>query len=348
MWAMAPYAWTVIGAGPAGIAAVGRLIDHGVAPEKIAWIDPEFAAGDLGSKWRSVSSNTHLALFLDYFNGCAAFRFSEAPPLPLLEIGMDETCALALVAEPLQWITDHLSERVDVYRTTATALSLAGGRWVIDTSGQQLFSRNVILAVGAVPKKLEYSALNEIPVEVALDPGKLAEEPLDGATVAVFGSSHSTMIALPNLLRHPVKRVINFYRSPLQYAVYFDDWILFDDVGLKGKAAEWARHNIDGVLPDRLERYSIFGTDFEDKLAECERVIYTVGFERRKLPETPQWGELEYNPRNGIIAPGLFGVGIAFPEYAPDRYGYGQYRVGLKKFMDFLHSVLPLWLRYGP
>jgi hypothetical protein len=56
---------------------------------------------------------------------------------------------------------------------------------------------------------------------------------------------------------------------------------------------------------------------------------------------------LGYNPHNGIIAPGLFGVGIAFPEYAEDRYGDAQYRVGLKKFMDYLHCVLPLWLRYG-
>jgi cation diffusion facilitator CzcD-associated flavoprotein CzcO len=345
---MAPYAWTVIGAGPAGIAAVGRLIDHGIAPERIAWIDPEFAAGDIGRKWRSVSSNTHLALFLDYFNGSAAFRFSEAPPLPLLEIGSQETCALALVAEPLEWITGHLSERVNVYQTMATALSLTERRWLIETSQQELASENVILAVGAVPKKLDYPDLDEIPVEVALDPEKLAEQPLEGATVAVFGSSHSTMIALPHLLRHPIEKVINFYRSPLRYALYFDDWILFDDVGLKGKAAEWARQNIDGYLPDRLERCWVSSPEFDEKLAQCDRAIYTVGFERRKLPETRQWGELDYNPNNGIIAPGLFGLGIAFPEYAPDRYGYGQYRVGLKKFMDYLHSVLPLWLRYGP
>jgi cation diffusion facilitator CzcD-associated flavoprotein CzcO len=345
---MAPYAWTVIGAGPAGIAAVGRLIDHGIAPEKIAWIDPDFAGGDIGRKWRSVPSNTHLALFLDYFNGSAAFRFSEAPPMPLLEIGLQETCPLGLVAEPLEWITGHLSERVDLHRTKATALSLAKRRWLIETGQQDLESENVILAVGAVPRKLNFPGLDEIPVEVALDPAKLAEQPLEGATVAVFGSSHSTMIALPHLLRRPVEKVVNFYRSPLRYAVYFDDWILFDDVGLKGKAAEWARQNIDGYLPDRLERCLVSSPDFDEQLAQCDRVLYTVGFERRKLPETRQWGELGYNPNNGIIAPGLFGVGIAFPQYAQDRYGDGEYRVGLKKFMDYLHCVLPVWLRYRP
>jgi len=266
--------------------------------------------------------------------------------MPLREIDPQETCALGLVAEPLVWITDHLRERVKIFEATATAVSLERRQWRIETKQQEVFSENVILAVGAVPKKLEHSHLDEIPVEVALDPEKLAEQPLEGATVAVFGSSHSTMIALPHLLRHPVERVINFYRSPLRYAVNLDDWILFDDSGLKGRAAVWARENIDGVYPDRLERCWISSPDFEEKLAECDRAVYTVGFERRTLPETKQWGQLDYNPNNGILAPGLFGLGIAFPARATDRYGYVEYRVGLKKFTDHLHSVLPLWFRY--
>jgi cation diffusion facilitator CzcD-associated flavoprotein CzcO len=342
------YTWTVIGAGPAGTAAVGKLLDQGVAPEKIAWIDPAFAGGDLGGKWRSVSSNTQVGLFLSYLTDSAAFRFSSAPPMPLQEVDPQETCALALIADPLVWIIEHLRERVQVFQTTATALSLERRQWRIETQQHELASKNVILAVGAVPKKLSYPHLDEIPLEVALDPEKLAQQPLENATVAVFGSSHSTMIALPNLLRNPVEKVINFYRSPLRYAVYLDDWILFDDTGLKGQAAAWARENIDGVHPERLERCWIGSPDFAEKVAACDRVIYTVGFERRTLPVTKQWGQLDYNPVNGILAPGLFGLGVAFPEFATDRYGYGQYRVGLKKFMDHLNAVLPLWLRYAP
>jgi cation diffusion facilitator CzcD-associated flavoprotein CzcO len=342
------YAWTVIGAGPAGIAAVGKLLDHGIAPEEIAWLDPAFSAGDLGAKWRSVSSNTQVGFFLSYLNDSPAFRFSAAPPMPLGEVDPEETCVLALVADPLVWVSDHLRERVETFETTATALFLERRQWRIDTQQQQLTSTNVILAVGAVPKRLDYPQLSEIPVEVALDPDKLADETLDDATIAVFGSSHSSMIVLPHLLRHPVKKVINFYRSPLRYAVYLDDWILFDDSGLKGRAADWARENIDGVLPDRLERCWASSPDFAEKLAACDRVVYTVGFERRTLPETPQWGQLDYNPNNGVLAPGLFGLGIAFPARATDRYGYVEYRVGLKKFIDHLDAVLPLWLRYSP
>src|SRR5262245_56540360 len=128
---MADYAWTVIGAGPAGIAAVGRLLDQGVADERIAWIDPAFAAGDLGQQWRSVSSNTHVGLFLEFLNGSKAFRFSEAPPMPLRELEPSDTCALGLVAEPLVWITEHLRDRVQTFTTTATALHLQNRRWRI-------------------------------------------------------------------------------------------------------------------------------------------------------------------------------------------------------------------------
>ncbi len=268
--------------------------------------------------------------------------------MALAEVDPDETCALDLVADPLVWITEHLRERVEAFETTATALFMEKRQWRIETEQQEIRSKNVILAVGAVPKKLGYPQLKEIPLEVALDPEKLADEPLENTTIAVFGSSHSSMIALPHLLRLPIKRVINFYRSPLRYAVYLDDWILFDDSGLKGHAADWARENIDGVYPERLERCWVSSPDFDEKVAACDRVVYTVGFKPRTVPETPQWGRLGHNPNNGILAPGLFGLGIAFPARGIDRYGYVEDRVGLKKFMDHLDAVLPLWLRYAP
>ncbi len=344
---MAQYTWTVIGAGPAGIAAVGRLLDHGIEPEQIAWIDPQFTAGDLGGKWRAVPGNTHVASFLNYLTASTSFRFAEAPHFELTDLDPEDTCPLGMVADPLVWISERLRERVAVYRTIATELSLQSGHWTVSTERGEVTSRNVILAVGSVPKKLADTGLHEIPLEVALDPEKLARESLEGATVAVFGSSHSSMIALPNLLANPVRKVINFYQSPLRYAVYLKDWTLFDDTGLKGKAARWARENIDGVYPARLERYSVRSAEFHEVLQTCDHVVYTVGFERRQLPLTPQWGPLEYNVANGILAPGLFGMGIAFPAYRSDPLGFGEYRVGLEKFMEDLNDALPLWLCYG-
>ena len=71
------FEWCVIGAGPAGIAAVGKLLDHDIPAQKILWIDDKFKVGDLGAKWYNVSSNTTVRLFLDFLNECRAFKFDE-------------------------------------------------------------------------------------------------------------------------------------------------------------------------------------------------------------------------------------------------------------------------------
>ena len=206
----------------------------------------------------------------------------------------------------------------------------------------------MILAVGAVPKKLSYPHLDEIPVEVALDPEKLAQQPLDDATVAVFGSSHSSMIALPHLLRQPVEKVINFYRSPLKYAVYLDDWILFDDTGLKGRAAEWARENIDGVHPDRLE--TVLG--LQPGIRREARRVRPRGLYRRlraaKAARDTTVGPAGLQPaQRHYSRPACSGWASRFRSTQKTLTAYGQYRVGLKKFMDHLNAVLPLWLVYS-
>ena len=105
---MKTFDWTVIGAGPAGIAAVGKLIDKGVKPLDIAWVDPAFKVGDLGEKWRQVSSNTKVKFFLNYLEECKSFRFGVAPDFELKHISGESTCLLDLVASPLQWVSDHL------------------------------------------------------------------------------------------------------------------------------------------------------------------------------------------------------------------------------------------------
>jgi hypothetical protein len=344
---MAEYVWTVIGAGPAGIATVGRLLDHGIEPDEIAWIDPEFTVGDFGTRWRGVSSNTRVAGFLNYLAASPAFCFAEAPRFDLHDLDPELTCQLGLVADPLMWVLGRLAEQVKTHRTFATELRLHQRHWIVTTEEGNLTSSNVVLAVGATPKTLDHPGLEEIPLEVAVDPKKLARQALDAATVAVFGSSHSTMLVLQNLLATPAVKVVNFYLEPHKYAVEFEDWTLFDDSGLKGQAARWARENIDGVQPRRLQRCLVGSAGCDELLNQCDRVVYTVGFERRRLPLTPQWGRLQHNAANGIIAPGLFGIGIAFPGYRIDPMGYGEHRVGLQKFMCDLNESLPVWLRYG-
>lgn len=341
------FAWAVIGAGPAGIAAIGKLIDLGVDPKKILWVDPEFKVGDFGTLWRNVSSNTRVELFIKFFESCQSFQYASSPAFEINEIDPTQTCFLTLAAEPLQWMTDHLKNTVHSMHGKLLNLKLYERHWHLNVDNVMLQAKNVILATGSEPKSLSFQGVEEIHLKLALDPDALASTCHKDDTVAVFGASHSAIIIIRSLIeRCDVKKVINFYLSPLRYAVYLDDCILFDDTGLKGSTATWAREHIDGKLPAKLKRLISNEENIRETFPLCTKAIYATGFQKRLIPIEGMHA-LEYNDRTGIIAPGLFGFGIAFPEAKTDRFGTLEYRVGLWKFMAYLDSVLPIWLKYG-
>lgn len=337
------YAWTIVGAGAAGIGAIGRLLDSGVAGRDICWIDPKFDAGDLGSHWSCVSSNTNVALFTDFFNACRSLRYGDCP-VHLGELDPDDTCELAHVAEALRWTSRHLAETVDVRSGKVAQLtSVANCEWLLVGPGLEVRSRKVILAQGSEPTVLGYST-PRIPIEVALDPPKVGTQGLAGKRVAVFGSSHSAVIVIRNLLEVGAT-VVNFYRNPLRYALPMEGWILHDSTGLKGQTAKWARANLHAECGHALERYRSIDENVGAHLPGCDVAVYATGFQRRRL-RIDDILDPEYDTRNGIIAPGVFGIGIAYPELVTDPYGHQEFHVGLFKFKNYLERVFPLWERY--
>lgn len=347
---MKSYHWAIIGAGPAGIATLGNLLDAGVAPNEIVWIDPHFAVGDFGQLWRNVPSNTKVSLFLKFLQACQSFDYQTCQEdFALNHAVPSKTCQLGLMADPLLWVTTHLRKKVTSIEDYADNISLSHRQWHIKLrQSEAITAKNVVLAVGAESKHLKYSMPEIIPLQDAMDSERIHRHCQKDNTIAVFGSSHSAMLVLRNLVESGVKKIINFYRTPLRYAVYLEDWILFDDTGLKGPTADWARANIDGELPHNLERIYSNNENVEHFLPQCDKVIYAVGFERRTLPVIENVGHVSYIEECGIIAPGLFGIGIAFPEGKYNRLGIYEYRVGLWKFMDYLQRVMPIWLKYSP
>lgn len=339
--------WVVIGAGPAGIAAVGQLLDHGVNPHQLAWIDPTFTVGDFGTKWANVPSNTTVALFLKYLHACRAFHYADCPHHFFLnKMDPKQTCHLNVMTEPLQWVTKQLALHVITLKGFVKELSMQDQRWCIDLPGKKIQAKHVILAIGSEAKNFSYSEIETIPLDAAMDSDRLIHYCNGDDNIAVFGSSHSAILIIRHLLEKcAVKNIINFYRSPLRYAIDLGDQLLFDNTGLKGSTAEWARANLHDALPSKLMRYYSSEENIEHHLPECNKAIYAVGFERRKIL-IKGIEKMEYNEYNGIIAPGLFGLGIAFPQAQVDRFGNLEYRVGLWKFMDYLITILPIWMRY--
>ncbi len=341
------FQWAIVGAGPAGIAAVGKLLDAGVSPEHILWLDPHFSVGDFGLLWRNVSSNTKVKYFTDFLLAAESFGYKEsAREFELNNLPPEQTCTLNAAVDPLQWITDHLTEKVCAIRTTIHQMFLSERAWSLCSNTETYRAKNVILATGALPSSLNYPGLNVISFDNAIDKEKLAARVNPNETYGVFGSSHSAIIIVRYLVELGVKKVINFYRSPCRYAIDMDEWILFDNTGLKGQTAKWAREHIDGVLPHNLMRFNTSEANLARFLPECDQVIYAVGFEKRNSIVIGDYENASHNPYVGIIGPGLFGLGIAYPEIRSDPVGNIESQVGLWKFMVYLNKVMPIWLNY--
>ncbi|KAJ3117093.1 hypothetical protein HK100_000900, partial [Physocladia obscura] len=81
-------------------------------------------------------------------------------------------------------------------------------------------ARNIVLAIGSVAKTLPPSAANPalslIPLEGALQIDRLAQICTSSDNVAVFGSWHSTIMIVRDLLETVrVRGVVNVYRANL-------------------------------------------------------------------------------------------------------------------------------------
>jgi cation diffusion facilitator CzcD-associated flavoprotein CzcO len=340
------YAWAVVGAGPAGITAVGLLLDAGVSPEKILWIDPHFQVGDFGKYWGEVNSNTRVALFQDYLNGVAHFDYAKKPvSFALDQMDRNSFTVLQQVTEPLQWVTTRLREKIVSVSGYVKSMHIEKGHWSLHTDQGVYAAEKVILGIGSEAKSLDYPSVEKMDLVTALTPSQLKTVCDEHDQVAVFGSSHSAMIIIRNLVEAGVKNIINFYQSPVRYAVLMQDWILYDDTGLKGETAQWVKENIAKNCLPQVRRFLSTPEQVDAHLSSCNKAVYAVGFQQRHIA-IPGVSLTQYDESNGIIAPGLFGVGIGFPITVYDPFGRKEGNVGLWKFLKNLRRTLPIWQQY--
>ena len=365
------YRAAVIGAGPAGLACVGNLLDKLKVSgnDRILWIDPHFQAGRL-ENYPQVPSNTKVCLFTRFAEACKSFECakSEIYQNLLKDFDPQSGCELKWAAELCKELTGRIKGKVDTFEGQVEAIEHGENCWNIKTANSSFKSKLIFLATGSQPKNAPITC-ETIHLDDALNPQILETKFVASETIAVYGSSHSAMLVLRNLLeasRSPEK-IINFYRQEAKFAEFPDplncpDKILHDNTGLKGETAEWARSWVH-LPPEEL------AAKFNNKLVriqtgqglsqpfdnwKIDKCVYAIGYERNRLPAIVYANAqvdsdaIDYTAtgqlRTGEIAAieGLYGFGIAFPERVKDLDGSDEMAVGLWKFMRHIKKNIGL------
>lgn len=234
------------------------------------------------------------------------------------------------------------------------------------------------------------------------------------STVAVIGNSHSGILVCRNLFEVAESgqrdvRVINFRRRPIKIAQYREDGIVWDNTGLKGATADWAKeHMLEEDMTDNDASHNRTkngsnrcktdiirqvdlppdeGATYRRYLPECTHIVYAIGYEASPLPLIIADGknvteQLEFDMHSSGFhffqpfashpakearrdageetdnsrglgrgasteqrrIPGLYGLGIAFPELVQDPEGHVEAAVGVAKFFKFAERVKEDWL----
>ncbi|MES2355844.1 MAG: FAD/NAD(P)-binding protein [Pseudomonadota bacterium] len=317
--------WAVVGAGPAGIASIGNLLDAGVKPAEIAWIDPQFKVGDFGTAWRYVSSNTPIELFIKFYQRCETFRYldSDHPSFMVDKLPPQASCPLMIAAEPLHWITKSLRDTVNAIQDEVRCLTPVKNFWQLKLASEKMLNaKKIVLAIGSDAKQLNFLDIPSIPLKTALDPAQLKSVIQPDDNVMVFGSAQSAKSVVENLSKVKTKKSVLFYRSENSFERHFREADL-----------------------SSIESLAMTSRNLLAHMPHCTKAIYAVGFERRHIPIAGLAVDYDYDHKTGEIAPGVFGLGIAFPEIWPYELGQREYRVSaIWPFMKRLKKLLPHWL----
>ncbi|KAH9449777.1 hypothetical protein MJO29_010604 [Puccinia striiformis f. sp. tritici] len=380
------YEFVVVGAGPAGLTAVATLIDNGVT--RIAWVDDSFVGGRLGEKYREIPSNTKIRLFLDYVAASSTLtklvqeETTDIPINPyttLKELDQDRGNRLSYAADLMVLLTRRITSThckiIDRFQGRVKSLELVNGvDWMVkmdemDSNGLDqlkiLKTKKAIFATGSEP--IQPKEIIDIPsiidLEIALSPSQLEvvlqDIDLNNQSIAVVGSSHSAFLVMRNLITLSTHlKVVHLFRNPeLKFAQQKEGWILYDNTGLKGEIAGWAKNeypiltvNNDQRRISRIQINNSLSHDHDHHLKDCCRVIYAIGYQSNPTPRVMIDGieqKLNFDNSTGRFngLPGLFGCGIAFPQRVVDPAGNVELAVGIFKFMKFLKLVIPSWIQ---
>ncbi len=326
------YDWAIVGAGFAGITALAVLLDAGVKPSTIAWIDPEFNVGRVGKSYREVPGNIQTQHLIEYVEDCPYFKNIDSSSLRLLyTYPAEQFQKLEVIVDPLLDFTAYLQNMVVPIKDCIGVLNRVDNHWVLESADRVLYAKKVILAIGAHPKRLNYD-IPDISLDDAFDKEKLMNFVSSDDSVAVFGGMHSAILVLKNLCDCCVKQIVNFYLED-----YFHG-----SPGLEGVASMWAENVLEKNPPANLIRLINTVENIEKILPTCTKAVYAIGYESNKILINESF-DVFFDEYTGIIDEDLYGIGIAFP---PTGIFNGQKiaKNGLYAYLVYAKKLMPRWI----
>eukprot|EP00835_Amoeboradix_gromovi_P001467 NODE_67_length_23829_cov_0.557059.p6 type:complete len:371 gc:universal NODE_67_length_23829_cov_0.557059:18756-19868(+) len=361
----------IVGSGPASIALIGKLLDKNI--KNICWVDPTWTGGRL-SQYSLVPSNTKVKLFTQFGKVCNSFSNINSQSREKMEtLDPDSGCVLQYPCEMVVEYANELIAKFGIYKyvgcvaginkmddgfqvdLTQDSIDLDSSAPFYGCSVSDSFSCDAIyLTTGSkplVPSNGAHTYNPEaqiLPLDISLDPLKLAHRIPPNSKIAVIGNSHSAILVLRNLSQIQCN-VTCFYRRPIKYAIYEDGWIRFDNTGLKGEAALWAKNELPKTKNVKMIQLLNDEKQFLQHMPEIDFVVYAIGYVPRSLPIIKINSRVVYNIKhdnsngqiysNDVKIDNLYGFGVAFPEQVTDRVGNVEMSVGMWKFMNYMNKV---------
>ncbi|KAM3145491.1 hypothetical protein pb186bvf_002535 [Paramecium bursaria] len=359
----------VIGAGPAGIISVCKLLERNIYP--ILWVDPKFDCGGL-VYYQDIPSNTKVRIQIDVVNGLGwiqQYRQECDPAQAFDGLNPEETSPLGNSYKMFAMIQNILDQntknKVIKIKTVVEKIRFNGQKHEITLGDQQQFqSKYIFVCTGSqrntyhsVQEDLfeEFENLEEIDLFKAMSSNECSNHYNENDTIAVFGNSHSGMLACMNFFlnnKRP-KKVVIYSRRPIIFAEYLPDGkIANDSTGLKGKVAEWTKKLLQTHPDLPIEFIQCENNEYKQTLKNCTKVVIATGFQRIRLPKIELDGQLlldqriGYNEESNKIVYGqqeiknMFGFGIAFPQKVLDVTGTYQLSVGFFKFLKTITKTI--------
>ena len=330
-----PFKVCIVGAGVSGLLAAAFLPDSVLSSACI--VDPTFFGGDLMEKWCCVKSNTTVKQIIDALDKVPRFKHLLIPYLHEFEDG--DVVPLKLIAQALKELAAPILDQMkkEVGTAQEVLIGTAGITVKLDT-GAVILAEKVILCTGVQPRVLTYPAPC-IPLDIALDAGRLGNYVKKGQCVMAFGLNHSGTLVLANLAKL-CSRVYGVYKGEKPFIFGRDD----EYDGIKQESAGIADSILAGGMPNCTLLSLKNDSGAVDRIIKyCDYVVYCVGFKQKGLiikKGDSLVGLAEYNSTTAILSEAIWCYGAGFPN-STDYKGKTFYDVGIPSFVNYMLRTFP-------